>query len=126
MAVSIKATTPSMQAHASVLLSRAHKWARGFDNKRGVPIYLFASSRTDKDGNPIYHRTHHAGDGCTCPSYLYRGICSHALAAQQRAEQLADIDGEVEIAFMELALSKRGNSAGAALIKTYEQIWQED
>jgi hypothetical protein len=88
MATAVK-STPSMQAHAEVLLERASRWARGIDKSNGQAFVTFTSSRTDREGNPIYHKTHAAGLGCTCPSWLHRGSCSHALACQIDAERQA-------------------------------------
>lgn len=79
--------TDSMRAYAQVLLSKSAKWARGVDNEKGVAFVLFTSSRVDREGKPIYHKTIRDGSGCTCTGYLYRGICSHALACQWEAEQ---------------------------------------
>lgn len=79
--------TDSMKAQAQVLLERSSRWARGTRNSDGQAFVLFTSSRTDRDGNPIYHRTHAAGQGCTCPSWQHRGACSHALACQMDAER---------------------------------------
>jgi hypothetical protein len=62
-----------------------------------------------------------------------RTPCSHRIALELAAleDELTemrneDIDAEVELAFMGLATSKRGNGAGAAIMKTYESIWTED
>lgn len=79
--------TDSMRAYARVLLSKSAKWAQGFDKQRGIAYVSFVSSRTDRDGNPIYHKTCRDGSGCTCPGYLHRGICSHALACQWEADE---------------------------------------
>lgn len=79
--------TASMEAYARVLLARSSRWARGVDLKTGRQFVTFTSSRTTKDGQPIYHRTAIDGSGCCCPGYLYRGMCSHALACRWDTEQ---------------------------------------
>lgn len=81
--------TPSMRAHAEVLVERSSRWARGFDHMTGHRFVMFVSSRTDKDGKPIYHKTRADGLGCTCESWLYRSACSHALACQWDTERQA-------------------------------------
>jgi hypothetical protein len=98
--------TPSMQAHADVLLHRSERWARGVDNEKGVAFFLFVSSRTDREGRPIYHKTTRDGSGCTCPSYYHRGICAHALAAQRAAE--------------------RARAQAAKPSKRYEDLWPDN
>lgn len=89
MATATTVYTPSMQAQATVLLERASRWARGTRNRDGLPIVLFVSSRTDAAGNPIYWKTRADGLGCDCPSWLYRGACSHALACQMDTQRQA-------------------------------------
>jgi hypothetical protein len=79
--------TDSMRAYARVLLSKSDRWARGVDHQRGVAFVMFASSRTDREGRPMYHRTGRDGSICTCPGFLHRGICSHALAVRTEAEE---------------------------------------
>lgn len=79
--------TASMNAYAEILLSRSDRWARGRRNRDGVQFVTFASSRRDKDGQPIYHQTAIDGSGCTCTGYLWRGICSHAIACRMDAER---------------------------------------
>lgn len=85
------ATTPmvteSMRAYANILLSKSERWARGVDNEKGVAFVMFASSRTDREGRPMYHQTGRDGSICSCPGFMHRGICSHALAVRQEAEQ---------------------------------------
>lgn len=91
--------TSSMHAQAEVLLARASRWAKGVRPSDGLAFYLFASSRTDRAGNPIYHQTHISGESCTCPSHAYRGACSHALAARMNAERQARHDAESDALF---------------------------
>lgn len=91
--------TSSMHAQAEVLLARASRWARGERNKDGMAFFLFSSSRTTKDGTPIYHKTRADGGWCSCPSFEYRQACSHALAAQMNAERQARHDAESDALF---------------------------
>jgi hypothetical protein len=79
--------TDSMRAYARVLLSKSPKWARGVDHEKGVAFVMFTSSRVDKDGKPIYHKTRCDGAFCNCPGFYHRGVCSHALACRWEAEQ---------------------------------------
>ena len=78
-----------MRAQAEVLVSRASKWARGTRKRDGVEFVTFLSSRTTADGQPIYYYCRADSQGCTCPSWNYRGSCSHALACQMDREQRA-------------------------------------
>jgi hypothetical protein len=94
--------TDSMRAYARVLLSKSPKWARGVDREKGVAFVMFTSSRTDKDGKPTYHKTRCDGNGCTCRGYLYRGVCSHALACRWEAAEARE---------------------SFALIKTYDEVY---
>jgi hypothetical protein len=77
--------TASQEAYASVLLARSARWARGYRNSDGLQFVLFASSRTLRDGTPIYHMT--SQEACTCPGFQYRGACSHQLAVAREAER---------------------------------------
>jgi hypothetical protein len=79
--------TASQEAYASVLLARSARWARGYRNSDGLQFVLFTSSRTLRDGTPIYHMTAVDGSGCTCDGYRFRGACSHALACKMDAER---------------------------------------
>lgn len=83
--------TDSMRAQAQVLLSRSHKWARGYDTRNGRQFVIFTSSRQQPDGRPVLYYTGIAGDGCTCKSYLYRGACSHAEACRLEAERAREV-----------------------------------
>lgn len=81
--------TPAMREHAAVLLSRSATWARGtaqLPTGGRVAFVMFSSSRTDKAGQPIYHRTARDGHFCSCPGYAYRSICCHVVAVKADAE----------------------------------------
>jgi hypothetical protein len=95
-------TTTAMEAHAQVLLARSHKWAEGTEVETGRAFYLFASSRTDPEGRPMYHRTARDGSACTCPSYYHRGACSHAEACRLAAERAREAVGPKRASYSEL------------------------
>ena len=80
--------TESQNAQAAVLLARADKWAQG-TRADGLRFYLFASSRTLSDGTPILNMTRADGQGCSCKSWLYRNLCSHAIAVRMFNERHA-------------------------------------
>ena len=82
----MKMVTPTMKAHAEVLLARSARWARGIDKRRNVAFVTFTSSKLDRDGNPILYYTRCDGGACTCHSYRHRGMCCHAEACRLEAE----------------------------------------
>jgi hypothetical protein len=88
--------TASMQARASVLLSHAATWARGTRTEDGQPFVLFAGSK-----GATYMITER---GCTCPSFLHRGECSHHVAVC-RFE--AEHEYAIEQAFADVAARGR-------------------
>jgi hypothetical protein len=96
MTVSSVPPTTAMQARASVLLSHAATWARGTRNDDGQPFVLFAGSK-----GATYMTSER---GCTCPSYLHRGECSHHLAVC-RFE--AEHEYQIEQAFADVAAKRR-------------------
>jgi hypothetical protein len=79
--------TPAQRAQAQVLLSRSHKWARGYDKQTGIQFVTFASSRMGKDGRPVFYRTRIDGQGCTCEGARRYPICSHQLACRLDADR---------------------------------------
>lgn len=79
--------TAAMQAHATVLLARSARWARGIDNRSHRAFVCFSSSRVDREGQPIYWRTAVDGSLCSCTGWLHRGICAHAVACKAEAER---------------------------------------
>lgn len=93
--------TASMRAHAQVLLERSEKWARGYDTRNGRQFVVFTSSRS-KDGQPVLYYTGAAGDGCTCPSFLYRSACSHAEACRLEAEKARSAVGPKRASYEEI------------------------
>ncbi len=70
--------TDSMNASATALLAERLTWVRGRRRSDSRAFYLFPSS----DGRTAYY-TAIDGSGCTCKGYLWRGVCSHAVAAQR-------------------------------------------
>lgn len=75
--------TSAMEARAASLLETAQTWTWGRRKADGVQFVLFSSSRP---GHAYYTRSD--GQGCTCPSYAYRGACSHSLACRRNLEQI--------------------------------------
>jgi len=72
--------TESMQANAARLIESAATWTRGRRKRDGLTFVIFPSSKPGK--------AHYANElSCTCPSYNYRGACSHVLAVHIEAEQ---------------------------------------
>lgn len=95
----------------------------------GVRYVILTSGTSGR----VYHVRADA-TGCLCRWYE-RTLqqCSHMLSVELAAleddlieARNEDIDAEIEMAFMALATSKRGQGAGVALIKTYEQLFGED
>lgn len=80
--------TDSMRAHADLLLSRSHLWTRATRKSDGLAFVIFPSSRS----NTAYY-TRCDGGACTCKGYLWRGVCSHALACQIDAERAREAAG---------------------------------
>lgn len=109
----------SQRARAAILVEHAKTWTRGTRKRDGLPFILFPSS---KPGH-AYYTTETA---CSCQGFYYRGACAHVLAVQIEAERLADIDTAVYLAFAELALSKRGDQAGAAITRYERYFGTED
>ena len=98
------APTASMQARAQVLLGHADRWARGTRNEDGQPFYLFSGSKG---------ATYMASErGCTCPSYLHRGACSHHVAVCQ-------FETEIEQAFADVARCKSCGQRTAGSAETF-------
>ena len=75
--------TASQQAAADALLADPGRWSPGRSKETGRTFWLVRGSQ-----GRSYFTT---ADGCTCPGFAYRGVCSHQLAAQakERAAQPA-------------------------------------
>ena len=104
------APTASMQARASDLLSHAATWARGTRNDNGQPFFLFAGSK-----GATYMTSER---GCSCPSYLHRGTCSHHVAGTR---YLADATAEYQIeqAFADVAAKRQA----VVPLKSYSDLF---
>ena len=68
--------TASQQAAAEVLLADPGRWSPGRSKVTGQAFWLIKGSK-----DRSYFTT---ADGCTCPGFRHRGICSHSLAATMR------------------------------------------
>lgn len=81
--------TPYMRQQADVLLARSSRWSRGYaQTPEGatVNIVTFASSRQRPDGRTVMYMTRVDGACCSCPGFVARQACSHALACKLEAE----------------------------------------
>lgn len=76
MAQAIVAPTPSQQAAAEALLADPGRWSPGRSKETGRAFWLIRGSQ----GRSYFT----AADGCTCPGFTYRGVCSHQLACIMR------------------------------------------
>lgn len=84
--------TPSMLASALQRFSESDRWVRVRARSKTHPsktmfqVVLFESSKKDKDGRPLTHRT--TEQDCTCEGFTYhRGVCAHWLALQLDIQQ---------------------------------------
>lgn len=119
--------TASQWAAAGMHLERRDEWC--YFRSNGVRYVRILSGRS----NRLWIARADAR-GCGCPwSQNMPSPCSHrialeldALEAELIEQRNADIDETIEIAFMALATAKRGDGAGAALIRRYEDIWGSD
>ena len=72
----IATPTASQQAAAAMLLDDPGRWSPGRSKATGRRFWLVRGSQ-----GRSYFTT---ADGCSCPGYRHRGVCSHQLAAIQR------------------------------------------
>lgn len=82
--------TPYMREQASVLLARSARWSRGTARTTDgmlVNVVTFASSRQRPDGKTVTYVTRVDGACCSCPGFVARQACSHALACKIEAER---------------------------------------
>jgi hypothetical protein len=119
--------TASQWAAAAMHLDRRDEWRTVRIN--GVRYVVLTSGNS---GRVYFVRADARGCGCLW-SQTMQPPCSHrialeldALEADLIAARIEDIDSEIELAFAALATSKRGNGAGAAILKRYESIWTDD
>jgi predicted nucleic acid-binding Zn finger protein len=80
--------TPSMQAGAAVLLDDPTRWTHARRRADGREFWI-VRGRTS-----TYYVRH---DGCTCPGFARRGICSHSLAATYREARQASQEAPCEL-----------------------------
>jgi hypothetical protein len=119
--------TASQWAAAAMHLDRRDEWR--YFRSAGVRYVSIISGQS----NRLWIARADA-DGCGCPwSQKTFTPCSHRIALELDALEAdliearnEDIDGEVDLAFAALATSKRGDGAGAALIRRYEDLWPEE
>ena len=81
MAVTIATPTPSMQAGADQLLADPGCWSPGRSKATGRAFWLVRGSR-----GRSYFVT---ADGCSCPGYRHRDVCSHVVAATMKEARQA-------------------------------------
>ena len=77
----IATPTASQQAQAEQLLADPGRWSPGRSKATGRAFWLVRGSQ-----GRSYFTT---ADGCSCPGYRHRGICSHSLAATMREARAA-------------------------------------
>ena len=81
MTATIVQPTASQRAAAEALLADPGRWSPGRSKETGRAFWLVRGSQ-----GRSYFTT---ADGCTCPGFLYRGVCSHQVAATLREAQAA-------------------------------------
>ena len=129
--MAMQMVTDSMRAHAEVLRTRSARWCKGHRLSDGLPIYLFRSSRTNADGNPVLWETRQDGLSCNCPSFVYRSACSHALAVQiadtadQLLDEYDDYETDIELAFATVA-ADAGARQSARFSRSYRDLFPDD
>ena len=122
--------TDSQRASALAHLDRRDEWRFFW---RGDTRYVAMLSGRS---NRLYIVRADAGS-CSCPwNEKMWQRCAHMLAVEldatedelrEAAEEATAVrEAETELAFMSLATRKRGDHAGAAILKRYESIWTED
>jgi hypothetical protein len=141
MAVQFKAYSATASQWAS---AASHLETRGEWKVYRVDGVRYVALKSGTSGH-IY-AVKASGNGCSCRWYQSTWQqCSHMLAidldamedelredaardAVIEAERLTriDDDGAIDLAFAALATGKRGDSAGAAIIKRYEDLWPEE
>lgn len=87
--------TPSMLASALKHYEEREAWTRLRVHVRGktmMAVVVFQSSKKDKEGRPLVHRTRE--DFCSCPGFGYhRGVCAHWIALRMEIEQARRLAG---------------------------------
>ena len=77
----IATPTASQQAAAEALLADPGRWSPGRSKATGRPFWLVRGSQ-----GRSYFTT---ADGCSCPGFRHRGVCSHVVAATMKQCQAA-------------------------------------
>ena len=77
----IATPTASQQAAAQVLLEDPGRWSSGRSKETGQAFWLVRGSQ----GRSYFVTP----EGCTCPGFTYRGVCSHVIAATMKECQAA-------------------------------------
>ncbi len=72
----MNAPTASQTAAAEQLLADPGRWSPGRSKQTGRRFWLVRGSR-----GRSYFTT---ADGCSCPGFRHRGVCSHVVAATMR------------------------------------------
>ena len=80
----IATPTASQRAAAEALLADPGRWSPGRSKETGRSFWLVRGSQ-----GRSYFTT---ADGCSCPGYRHRGVCSHSLAAAMRGQQAAPVE----------------------------------
>lgn len=89
MAQTIVAPTASQVAAAEALLADLGRWSPGRSKETGRSFWLVRGSQ-----GRSYFTT---SDGCSCPGFRHRGVCSHSLAATMREAQQASRQAPCEL-----------------------------
>ena len=76
MTQAIVQPTASQQAAEEALLADPGRWSPGRTKANGRPFWLVRGSQ----GRSYFV----AADGCSCPGFRHRGVCSHQMAAAMR------------------------------------------
>jgi hypothetical protein len=99
MAHPIVQPTASQQAAAEALLADPGRWSPGRSKATGQSFWLVRGSQ-----NRSYFVT---TDGCSCPGYRHRGVCSHSLAATMREARQASRQAPCELPITTVARAPR-------------------
>ena len=80
----VSVPTASQRAAAEALLADPGRGSPGRSKETGRSFWLVRGSQ-----GRSYFTT---ADGCSCPGYRHRGVCSHSLAAAMRDQQPAPVE----------------------------------
>ncbi len=84
----VSVPTTSQRAAAEMLVADPGRWSPGRSKETGQSFWLVRGSQ-----GRSYFTT---SDGCSCPGFRHRGICSHVAACRirERAEQPVRVVGQ--------------------------------